>query len=136
VRALLQASARGERLDELEVTYDDVHPLWGGVAVTLGPGGRYERVERGPGGLHAASTRGHLPPEAIRALARLLLAVEAWEHRPPERPAFPDESTATLTVRCGPARATVWALWDGGEHRLRRVRDHLDALARARTHQG
>lgn len=109
---------------DLAVTYDDVHPLWGGDVITLGPGGGYERIvrERGGGG---ATTRGRLTPRQVRELAELLLDVEAWVQRPPERLAVPDEGIATLTLRCGGEHASVWELSRDPSGRLRRIRDRL-----------
>ena len=126
----LRRIADGDGDEGFAVVYSDMHGLWGGVTITLAGGGECERTRRGPGG-EPQVARGRAGPERVAAVARLLLDVEAWQQRTPERAPVPDESRATLTVRCGGA---TFAIWEGyndlaANGRMILVRDHLARLA-------
>jgi hypothetical protein len=68
----------------------------------------------------------------VRAVAGLLLELEAWEQRTPlaDRPPVPDESWATLELRCGEQAARVVELHRelGLHRRLARVYELLRGL--------
>jgi hypothetical protein len=72
-------------------------------------------------------TRGRLGDDALAALATLLLELGAWKQRVPVAPPVPDESRATLTVRCEGGATTVWERYNdlAAGRRLIRVRDHV-----------
>src|SRR5688572_30010067 len=108
MEAALAGAAAGRIPDDLYVCYSDMHGLWGGVTVTAGPAGAYERAERRQGDAEPAVVRGTLAPAQLQDLARLLLEIRAWEQRTPEAPPLPDESRATLVIRCAGAKSSIW----------------------------
>jgi hypothetical protein len=114
----------------LLVTYSDMHGLWGGVTMTLTGGGDYERTSREPGGPPAAVRR-RVAAGRVAAIVGLLLEIDAWEQGVAERPPLPDESRATLTIRCGGAETSIWERYNDlrETQRLARVRDALAGVA-------
>ena len=129
--ACLKASAKtGAPLPA--VIYSDMHGLWGGKTLTLDADGRYTRVQAEPG----------QPPQRVevrvdaarhRALVGLLIELKIWQQRERKRTAVPDESTASLRIRCGTAEAAIWEWYnDLDKHRrIARVRDAVRALEAA-----
>lgn len=111
------------------VTYSDMHGLWGGTTLTLDADGRYARAQQNPG-QPSQRVEARVDATRHRGLVELLIALQAWQQRVPERMAVPDESTATLRIRCGTAEATIWEWYnDLGKHRrISQVRDALRAL--------
>ena len=126
VRAALLGAASGERAGELAIEYSDLHGLWGGASVRVTGDGEYERVTR-QRGADPVVVRGRAGLDAVREIARLLLEIEAWEQRVPDAAPVPDESRATLTVRRGAARSTIWERYNdlAATGRIGRVRDAL-----------
>jgi hypothetical protein len=113
------------------IVYSDMHGLWGGSTLALAPDGAYRRDTVDPRG-PAERAEVAVDPARHRALAALLIELKAWKQRVPERPAVPDESRATLTIRCGGAEARIWEWYnDLGKHRrIARVVEALRALER------
>lgn len=128
VMACLKAPAKtGASLPA--VTYSDMHGLWGGMTLTLEANGRYLRVQSEPGRRpQRVSTR--VEPARHRQLVDLLIELSIWEQRVPERIAVPDESTASLRVRCGDAEVEIWEWYNelGKYRRISQVRDALLAF--------
>jgi hypothetical protein len=111
------------------VVYSDAHGLWGGTTISLGADGAYRRDRVDP---REPPQRTEVVVDAARhrALAMLLIELQAWKQRVPERRAVPDESRARLTIRCGDAEARIWEWYNdlGKLQRIARVRDALSAL--------
>jgi hypothetical protein len=130
MEAALRELAAGQGTGSLLVTYSDLHGLWGGATMTLTGGGEYERTSRDPGGPTVVVQR-EVAAGRVAAIVRLLLEIEAWEQRVAERPPLPDESRATLTLRCGAAESSIWERFNdlAQGQRLARVRDALAELA-------
>ncbi len=129
--ALIDALAAGQMPHDLMLTYDDLHGLWGGITITLGEGGSYERVEKSPpADAPATIARGTLLPEHIAEVARLLLEIRCWEQLTPQSPPVPDEVRPQLHVRCAGSRSMIWEKAHDLHHngRLLRVRELLTAL--------
>lgn len=114
------------------VTYSDMHGLWGGTTLTLEADGRYTRVQAEPG-QPPQRVEARVDPARHRALVGLLIELKIWQQRVSKRIAVPDESTASLRIRCGTAEAAIWEWYnDLDKHRrIARVRDALRALASA-----
>jgi hypothetical protein len=131
----LRAIADGGPADGFAVAYSDMHGLWGGATMTLRGDGAYERAERPMGAPAPVVMRGAVGAAQVRAVAALLLEIAAWEQRAPvaERPLVPDESWATLEVRCGEAVARIAELHRdlGASRRIVRVFDLLRGLEAA-----
>jgi hypothetical protein len=126
----LRDIASGASLDDFAVIYSDMHGLWGGVTIALSGAGSYERAERPRGAREASIARAVVDERGVREVAALLLAIEGWEQRTPERAPVPDESRATLTIRCRGAQSVIWEGYNelGRNKRIVRVRDHLRGL--------
>lgn len=129
--ACLKASAKtGAPLPA--VTYSDMHGLWGGMTLTLEADGRYLRVQAEPG-RPPQRVNARVDPARHHTLVDLLIELMVWEQRVPQRIAVPDESTASLRVRCGDAEAEIWEWYNelGQHRRISRVRDALRAFESA-----
>jgi hypothetical protein len=133
-QALEDALAGRTELSTLSVTYDDVSVFHGdGCALRL-TGLELVVVEQL--GREAKSTTRSVDPDKVRALVRLLLDLEAWEQRTPDRLAIPDETRARLHVACRNATSGLWDSADVWEwfgalrvnDRLQRVRDFMKTL--------
>jgi hypothetical protein len=111
------------------IVYSDAHGLWGGTTISLGADGAYRRDRVDPRE-PPQRAEGLVDAARHRALATLLLELQAWKQRVPDRRAVPDESRAGLTIRCGDAQARIWEWYNdlGKLQRIARVRDALWAL--------
>ncbi len=124
---LANAAKGGEALPA--IVYSDAHGLWGGTTISLGNDGAYRRDRVDPRG---PSERAEAAVDAARhrALAALLVELKAWKQQVPERRAVPDESRASLIIRCGGAESRIWEWYNdlGRLQRIALVRDALQAL--------
>lgn len=127
-------NAAGGGIPLPSVVYSDAHGLWGGTTISLGADGAYRRDRVDP---REPPQRTEVVVDAARhrALATLLIELQAWKQRVPERRAVPDESRAGLTIRCGAAEARIWEWYNdlGKLQRIARVRDALSALERPQS---
>lgn len=126
--ACLKASAKtGVPLPT--VTYSDMHGLWGGMTLTVEADGRYTRVQA-EAGQPPQRVDARVDPARHRALVGLLIELKIWQQRVPKRIAVPDESTASLRIRCGTAEVAIWEWYnDLDKHRrIARVRDAVRGL--------
>lgn len=127
IREALDLIAEG-KLDPspLSVTYDDMHGLWGGLALTIHGDGRVKQ--------RAVKTEARTPTrvsrDGILKLVRLLLSEKAWEQREPARASKPDESKARLVVEYGNERSEIWEWYNDLDknQRLGKVRDLMKAV--------
>ncbi len=126
IESNLREIAAGRGAEDLAINYSDIHPLWGGVSVTLTRGREYERTVRQPGGA-SVLVRRQVTRDEVASLVQLLVKLGAWEQRIPERAPVPDESRATLTIQCGATQSSIWEWYnDLSKHqRLARIRDRL-----------
>lgn len=126
----LRDIASGASLDDFAVIYSDMHSLWGGVTISLSGAGSYERAERPPGAHEPGVARAVVDECRVREVAALLPAIEGWVQRTQERAPVPDESRATLTIRCRGAKSVIWEGYNElrEKQRIVRVRDHLRGM--------
>jgi hypothetical protein len=105
MKNLLAGIETGELdLLRLEVTYDSMHPFWGGLTLTIKGSGEVEqKAVRQAVGQTKRVTR-----EDLLRLANLLLQEEAWAQRTAERTMVPDESRVRLTIRYGDEESAIW----------------------------
>ncbi|MHC4318132.1 MAG: hypothetical protein ACYS1B_06285 [Planctomycetota bacterium] len=115
--------------DALQITYDDLHGLWGGLRLTVHGTGRVEQE---------AVRLAQEPPRPrdltageVREIVELLLGLAAWEQRVPERPPQPDEARARLSIRAGAAQSMIWEWFNDldGAGRIVQVREKIKDLA-------
>ena len=128
--ALSQIFAGDRTADDFAVTYRDLHPLWGGVIVSVDGSGVCERRRWDRGAKTPAVTPGLVTLEQLRELIRLLLDLKIWEQDTPERAPAPDEVRAVLTVRVGDLVAECWEWFQElkQRNRLSVVRATMSAL--------
>jgi hypothetical protein len=132
VKQRLEAiAAGGQATVDFEVVYDDVHGLWGGVRLRLDGAGTVERIERDRTGTETRAAA-RVGADRIAELARLLVEIEAWAQREPERPPVPDESRARLSIRFGDERVEIWEWYNDLDRnqRIARVRDLLASIVK------
>jgi|ERR1700674_849909 hypothetical protein len=120
------AAGRGD-WRRFSLTYDDVHGLHGGLTLTIHGDGRVEQ--------QAVRVQSREPRDVrkrgLEKLVTLLRELTAWEQRTPERQAVPDESIASLTIRCGGDEARIWEWYNdmAANARISRVRELMTRLA-------
>jgi hypothetical protein len=128
--ALSQILAGGRTADDFAVTYQDLHPFWGGMIVSIYGSGVCERRRWDRGAKTPAVTPGLVTLEQVRELIRLLLDLKIWEQDTPERAPAPDEVRAVLTVHVGDLVAGCWEWFQElkQRNRLNVVRATMSAL--------
>jgi hypothetical protein len=128
VKSLLERIEAG-RLDlaPLAVSYDDLHPLHGGLVLTIHGTGKVEQtaVRQTPGRPRL------VPREDLLKLVHLLLREQAWEQRVPERAARPDESTVRLAIRYRNDQTAIWEWYNDLEanQRIIQIRNLMQRIA-------
>ncbi len=105
VHEQLQAYLDGKLpADKLEITYSDLHGLYGGLKMSI----------RGTGEVVQEAIRQKAPEprtlsrEQVRELVQLLIEEQAWKQKTPAAVALPDESRATLKINAGDAASSIW----------------------------
>jgi hypothetical protein len=127
VLPVLLAQLAGGSAVDLRVVYSDVHPLWGGVSITVDGSGAWQRSDWEPGDAANFARSGTLTRTEIAALGQLLLDIRAWEQVVPAAPPVPDESRATLALEAADERSSIWERFNDLEagRRIGLVRDML-----------
>jgi len=123
------AAGRGDWAT-FSVTYNDLHPMHGGLTLTIHGDGKCERVEKKVPWMESPEPCQVSRPDLER-LVGLLREMQAWEQRTPERRPVPDESRSRLTVRFGKDETTIWE-WHNdmrSNNRIARVRDLMTEIA-------
>jgi hypothetical protein len=128
LRTLLEGIATGALdLTPLSVSYDNMHPLWGGLVLTIHGNGQVEqKAVRHVSGQAVAVAR-----EEVLELVRLLIRHEAWIQLVAERTLVPDESRALLTIRYGDEQTTIWERYHdlNANRRIVQIRDLMHQIA-------
>lgn len=134
VQPRLETAARAREVPgDLVVVYDDHHPRWGGVRITVGGDGQLAAERWRPNQPEDApdTWSGEVPEPALRQLVRLLVDLRAWEQEAEEDDTRIDDARARLEVRVGSERSSIWE-WANdlqANGRIVRVKQHLEALA-------
>ena len=128
VKSMLERIEAG-RLDltPLAVSYDDLHPLHGGLVLTIyGTGKVEQRAVR-----QTLGRPKQVPREDLLKLVRLLLREQAWEQRVPERAARSDESMVRLTIRYRNDQTVIWEWYNDLEanQRIIQIRYLMQRIA-------
>jgi hypothetical protein len=128
VKTLLERIEEGALdLAPLSVTYDDLHPLWGGLRLTIHGTGQVEQeAVRQSAGQPVLAER-----EDILKLVQLLICHEAWTQLVAERTRVPDESRALLTIRYAGEQTTIWERHHEltVNRRILQIRDRMQEIA-------
>ena len=114
-------------LAPLSVSYDNLHPLWGGLLLTIHGTGQVEQKA-------VRQSAGEIVPVAqddVLDLVRLLLFHDAWVQLVPERTLLPDESRALLTIRYADEQTTIWEWYHDlrVNRRIIEIRDRMQEIA-------
>lgn len=114
---------------DLELVYDDMHALHGGVTIEIAEG-KGKITERKRGGQDPEVTTGEVTAKELMSLVKLLVELEAWEQRTEERTLVPDESLARLEIQVGGHEAGFWEFYNdmGENNRLSRIRDRMKSV--------
>ncbi len=105
LKTVLEDIESGRReIAPLAVTYDDLHPFWGGLLLTIHGNGEVEqKAIRATTGESKRVTR-----EELLGLVRLLLSTEAWDQLVPESTPVPDESRTLLKIHYEDQESVIW----------------------------
>ena len=93
---------------DLAITYDDMHGLWGGTTITVRGDGSVEHQTKTRGAPAAQLSHTIIDHHMLLDLIRLLVQLDAWEQRVPDRPPVPDESRASLTISVNGSTSRIW----------------------------
>jgi hypothetical protein len=118
------AEGKGD-LSSFRVTYDDLHPLHGGLTLCIFGSGKVEQTAKP----QAVGDPHNVPRDQVLELINLLRKHEAWTQRTPEREPKPDESRSRLTVRVGKTETRIWE-WFNDMPRTQRLVIIRDAMKR------
>lgn len=130
--ALTGIKTSGAVPTSLEVVYDDMHPLWGGMTVSVKGDGKVHMETRQRGQPAPTTTESTATAAKVMDLVKLLVNVEAWNQKTPDRTPVPDESRATLTVKVDAVQGGFWEWYNDLESnkRLSKVRDAMTEMAK------
>jgi hypothetical protein len=115
---------------DFEVFYSDMHGLHGGETIIVKGSGDASLERRAHGGADPQTKTTHVKPADLAKLAALLIEIQVWEQREPDRPAVPDESRAGVGVRGADESAGFWEWYNDMKknQRLLRVKELLESL--------
>jgi hypothetical protein len=113
---------------DLVITYDDMHGLWGGTTITICGDGSVERYTKARGAAVAQTSHTMIDQQMLLDLVRLLVQLEAWEQRIPDRPLVPDESRASLTISVNGGASRIWERFNdlAANNRLVQIKTWLE----------
>ncbi len=105
----LEASLQSQALpNDLEVSLEDMHPLYGGVRFHLRTDGTIEHTWKGRGD-QPEVVQEVLTTEADRqTLVALLLEIQAWDQQVEESTPLPGQIKTQLTLTTSGDDATIW----------------------------
>ncbi|BCM94476.1 hypothetical protein IAD21_06383 [Abditibacteriota bacterium] len=107
-RELKNILATGAIPTDLEITYDDRQGLWGGLRIIIDGTGGGTREKWDRGATRPDLSTSELTSTQIKECIALLVELEAWAQKTPDRPPVPDEGRATLTLRVGGQSSHIW----------------------------
>lgn len=105
---LKRIQAGNEVPSDLQISYDDMHGLWGGTTIVITGKGTGERRERERGNSEPEIFATAVTRERLLELVKLLIEHKAWEQRTPDRDPVPDESRASLRIQVNGQTSDVW----------------------------
>ncbi len=119
--------------DGLEVVYSDMHAFHGGETLTVKGDmltGKY-LIRQGVSPEQIEPPPRKMTAQQLHTLVELLLEIEAWEQRVPERTPVPDESRASLSIKVGELQSSIWEWFNdlSGNDRMVKVKHLLKEIA-------
>ncbi len=116
----------------LVITYDDMHPLWGGTTIVIRGDGRGERLVGSRKESKAKITHTTINQRQLLEFIQLLIRLKAWEQHTPQRRPRPDESRATLTISINGQASESWEWFNeiSTNNRLIQVKAKMLALTK------
>lgn len=109
VESELKASVANRKVPAgLVITYDDMHPLWGGTTIVIRGDGRRERRWRSKKESKVKVTHTTINQRQLLKFIQLLIRLRAWELLTPQRQPVADESRATLTISVNGQTSESW----------------------------
>ena len=125
--ALAKLAKGGGEWKRFSVTYDDLHGLHGGLALTIhGTGKVTQKVVR-----QKVGEEKEVSETELKQLVELLQKHKAWEQKEVGRPAVPDESKARLVITYEDDSVTVWEWYNDlpKNERLLEIREAMKKAA-------
>jgi len=118
---------------DLMITYDDRHGLWGGTLLVLQGDGNLKRQTQVAGSAQAVGLTQQVSEQELRELVRLLVELEAWAQRVPNRLPVPDESRAYLTIQVNGQMSRMWEWFNdmAKNDRLMRIKVWMEEVGRS-----
>ena len=120
--ALKRMVEKGVVPTDFQVTYDDMHGLWGGTTIVITGKGNGQRRERENGGADPKEFERAITREQLLELAKLLVEQKAWEQRTPEREPLPDESRSRLKIEVDGQTSGMWEWFNDMEKNERLIK--------------
>jgi hypothetical protein len=114
-------------LAPLVILYDDLHPFHGGLMLAIHGDGRVEqKAVRETAGKERTVSR-----QELLDLVKLLVELQAWEQKTPERPPVPDESRARLTIAYRADQSHIWEWYNDmpSNKRMIVIRERMKKIA-------
>ena len=113
---------------DMAIAYNDMHGLWGGTTITVRGDGSVERHTKARGAAAAQVSHTSIDRRMLLDLIRLLVQLEAWEQRIPDRPPVPDESRASLTISVDGGASRIWERFNdlAANNRLVQIKTWLE----------
>lgn len=111
----------------LLITYSDLHPLHGGLELTIDGSGNVQQQALN----EEVKEAKNLNLEEVMQLVTLLIELEAWQQTVPEREPVPDESRAILRIEAGDSESQIWEWYNdmSGNDRMIRIREMMKQFA-------
>ena len=94
--------------NELIITFNDMHGLWGGTSITVRGDGTVESQTKGMGAPENEVTRRQIDDRELVDVIELLVELKAWEQYTADEPPVAGESRAYLTIRLKDRTSSVW----------------------------
>jgi hypothetical protein len=132
VGALQLAASSRVAPDDLVVSYNDRHALWGGVVITIKGNGDWEKSCQPRGGaasppaLHGS---GQLDRHRLGTLLKLLVDLRVWQQIAVDHPPVPDESRAHLKVSRGSEKVGFWEWYNEMKENNRLIKIYAEMEA-------
>ncbi len=112
------------------VLYTDMHGMHGGETLVIKGSGEASMERRKHGGSPLETRTLRLARPDMERLIALLIEVEVWQQREPERTPVPDESRAQVRVQAGGVEGGFWEWYNdmGERKRLGRIKELMESL--------